>query len=171
MNKETIMMYTIKSITYNHYIYNFTLYIIVMLYKVFNFKISNMILKLVNKKVINIQLYRNRYNDIAYNEFLNKGKNIEFCNSLFKDNTFYDFKINNFPYNFDNNYKHYVLWVHPSLTININFNEHIENIIVNHLKIIFKSYKKFYYFINAPSIKSIKNIQHIHVVIENPIFI
>jgi hypothetical protein len=126
-----------------------------MLYKVFNFKISNMILKLVNKKVINIQLYRN----------------IEFCNSLFKDNTFYDFKINNFPYNFDNNYKHYVLWVHPSLTININFNEHIENIIVNHLKIIFKSYKKFYYFINAPSIKSIKNIQHIHVVIENPIFI
>ena len=171
MNKEKITMYIIKNIRYNQYIYNFTLYIIIYLYKLFNLKISNTILKLIDKKVINIQLYRNKYNENAYKEFLNESKNIYFCKQLFKENSLYDFKINNFPYNFDKKYKHYVLWVHPSLNINIDFNEHIENIINTHLKIKFKSYKKFYYFINAPSIKSIKNIQHIHVIIENPISI
>ena len=74
---------------------------------------------------------------------------------IFKTN--FIIKLNDFPYNVEDNIIHYVLWLNDIYPNNI-----IQDIINQE----FKGYQSVIWWVNAENIRSIKNIYHAHVFVK-----
>lgn len=99
-----------------------------------------------------------------------KNINIEdyIINKYFKDpNSKYYFTLNTFPYNLEDNIKHYIIWLNPiyynDKQINFNNIKHIDFI----KSIINVPYDDFIFFENNIQHRSVLGIRHIHVFIKN----
>lgn len=75
----------------------------------------------------------------------------------FSNNKNYVFVPNLFPYDIEDGIKHYLIWFNPILN-NIIDKKYIEDILISNL-----GNKKYIYFINFATNKSVKNVEHCQV--------
>lgn len=99
----------------------------------------------------------------AYNNEKKKIKNYpKFILNTYLDNKLYNLQPNKFPYNLNNNIKHYVLWLHPMLDLKYITNKKLINSIL-------KKYipnNEYIFYMNSYNNRSIKQIPHYQVFIK-----
>lgn len=99
----------------------------------------------------------------AYNNEKQKIKNYsKFILNTYLDNKLYNLQPNKFPYNLNNNIKHYVLWLHPMLDLKYITNKKLINSII-------KKYipnNEYIFYMNSYNNRSIKQIPHYQVFIK-----
>lgn len=99
----------------------------------------------------------------AYNNEKKKIKNYsKFILNTYLDNKLYNLQPNKFPYNLNNNIKHYVLWLHPMLDSKYITNKKLINSIL-------KKYipnNEYIFYMNSYNNRSIKQIPHYQVFIK-----
>tara|TARA_B100001250_G_C19063024_1_gene470953 strand:- start:46 stop:429 length:384 start_codon:yes stop_codon:yes gene_type:complete len=99
----------------------------------------------------------------AYNNEKQKIKNYsKFILNTYLDNKLYNLQPNKFPYNLNNNIKHYVLWLHPMLDLKYITNKKLINSIL-------KKYipnNEYIFYMNSYNNRSIKQIPHYQVFIK-----
>lgn len=155
---------------FDYYLRTTSIYFFHNIIHFFNLKYPFWFLSLFcNKTYLIPLLILNRNDDIKkkyllYNQ-TNK-KNI-FIENIKNHNEKYVFLKNDFPYNIDDNIKHYVLWCKEKSSIN-----NIENIITIKIrelinkKIFSKQEYEFVFSYNVEKNKSIPEIMHYHVFIK-----
>ena len=99
----------------------------------------------------------------AYNNEKQKIKNYsKFILNTYLDNKLYNLQPNKFPYNLNNNIKHYVIWLHPMLDLKYITNKKLINSIL-------KKYipnNEYIFYMNSYNNRSIKQIPHYQVFIK-----
>lgn len=107
-------------------------------------------------------LVRNKETQTKYSDYLNSFKNIDnyLVNLLFKNNEEFVLRLNDFPYDCENNIEHFVLWINPNLNIQTKDIINYINVYINNIG---KQNKDIIYFENLTKDKSIKSIRHFHL--------
>ena len=146
-----------KKIVYN--VKFFILRIVILWYKFFNFPISMSLLKYFNNEEhVPVQLYRN--DEVEKNYIKSFPYHNDFMEILFDKEDIFAFRANDYPYYLEQKIAHYVLWIHPSISLHVSDSH---DIIKSYLLKHANKYKSYVLFKNSESSKSIKFIDHIHV--------
>jgi len=100
--------------------------------------------------------------DYTIHKNISKEFNINLLNILFDEYESYKIKLNRFPYQL-NDAKHYLIWFHPKY--NWIDNEKLVSIILD--KHFICKNKKIKVWENAKHLRTILNIRHLHVIVQN----
>ena len=92
--------------------------IVILWYKFFNIPISmNLLNYFNNEEHVPVQLYRD--DEIEENYRKSFPYHNDFMEILFKKEDIFAFRANDYPYYLEKNITHYVLWIHPTVTLHV----------------------------------------------------
>ena len=111
------------------------------------------------REAVEVELHRNRVTEKLHQS---SSSDISvFKESLFKSGDHFTFRRNDFPYHLEDGVKHFVLWINPEVKLKT---AQADFIIDNHLIALgYRNPCKRVFYKNSITIKSIKEIDHIHV--------
>ena len=114
------------------------------------------------REAVTVELHRDGSTERLHRS--SSGGTESFKAGLFKDGDHFAFLPNDFPYHLERNVKHFVLWINPAITLRTR---NADFVIDNHLIAMgYRNPCRRVFYKNSKSIKSIKDIDHIHVFVE-----
>lgn len=116
-----------------------------------------------NQADMPVLLERNEKNRKLYEDW--KKQNIDLMGALFQDSGL-ELRPNDFPYPFEENLTHLVLWIHPDSVFG-KLGPRISKELIEHLNKLLENYNysEYVYFRNQPNFRSVKKIPHYHIVL------
>ena len=115
------------------------------------------------REAVEVELRRSRDTEERHRN--SNANMIAFKESLFKNGDHFTFRRNDFPYHLEDGIKHFVLWINPEVKLKTR---QADFIIDNHLIALgYRNPCQRVFYKNSITIKSIKEIDHIHVFVRD----